>query len=121
MKYSKILAATGTTAILAIIAGLPVNQNGYFLSQEQIDGIENTLTSNETAAAESLQAQADRDALNTTLEASLATAQADLATANAEIERLKAIVPPAPKTVKAEDESENKIDAKRYMTVYDSL
>lgn len=124
MKYAKTLAAIGNTSILAVIANLPVSANGHFLTTEQLDGIESALASNETAGADLVQAQADRDAATAardTATASLATAEASLVTANAEIERLKAIVPPAPKTIKAEDESEKKIDAKKYMTIYDSL
>lgn len=62
MKFSRILKASNTQQIDAVIEGLPVNANGYFLTEEQMTAIETSLESTEIAAGASAQRIADLEA-----------------------------------------------------------
>lgn len=85
-KFPKTLAATQSAFILAIVAGLPVDANGFYLSEAQMTNIEAALQAAETAEATLAEAQAQ---LTTANEARRA-AEASLATANTRIAELEA-------------------------------
>lgn len=98
-KYARTLAATKTESILAVIAGLPVDANGYFLTEEQMTSVESLLQANETAIAahETVVAAHATEvaALNTKLEDQALQAQqavAELATANATIAEKETVI-----------------------------
>lgn len=91
MSYPKLRAAA-QTGILAVIENLPVNANGFFLTDDQMASVEAALAANETAAADLVTATASLAAQTaevTRLSGELSTANASLATAQAEVTRLE--------------------------------
>lgn len=121
-KYARILTASASASILAVIAGLPVDANGFFVSEEQMSAIEAVLEGNETAiAAHATAVEALNEQLaaaNTAREAAaaeLATANASIAerdqqiaTLNARITELENQTPEAAQTSKEADETGGK-------------
>lgn len=98
-KFKRVLAATNSESILAVIEGLPVDANGFFMSEEQLTAVEENLSTSEAAVAtanESLAAmtqQRDDQALQAQQAvAELATANATITARDAEIARLNAEV-----------------------------
>ena len=96
-KYQRVLAATGSESILAVIEGLPVDANGFFLTEAQMTAVEEALASNETALATANGAVAtaltERDsAVNAqqTAEGALAVANNTIASKDQEVARLNA-------------------------------
>jgi chromosome segregation ATPase len=79
MKFTNILKATGGNEILAIVAELPVDKDGFFLSEEQLNKIE--------AALEASAGNAD---VITALNADKTKLTADLATATEASEKATA-------------------------------
>jgi hypothetical protein len=49
MKFQNLLAASNSQEILAVIEGLPVDANGYFLTEAQMEAIEEVLSANAIA------------------------------------------------------------------------
>lgn len=82
MKFPKLLKASGSNEILAVIENLPVNANGYFLTEEQATSIETALSENENPASlQALQQQlAEVTTARETAEAALVTANGTIAT-----------------------------------------
>jgi hypothetical protein len=102
MKYSRILKATQSAAIIAVIENLPIDQNGFFLDATQMDNIEAQLEAADTAAASvtSLTEQlAAAEAARQTADTALATAQQTIsanATRITELEQQLAAAQEAP-------------------------
>lgn len=64
--FNLVRAAAGSE-ILAVIEGLPIDASGHFLSNEQMEAIENTLAKAADATALVTEAQTRIDALSTEL------------------------------------------------------
>lgn len=98
MKFKRIQVAAKLKegdAIAYVAAGLPVEQEGYILSEEQITNVESSLEATETAQASLAQSQAAVATANeqlTQVNASLVTANATIATHETTIADLKAQV-----------------------------
>lgn len=91
MKYVKILAATKTPEILAVIEGLPVDASGFFLSEEQMGNIEAMLVEAEGASAKVVLLTEQIATANTTAQtatAALETANTTIAARDAQITQL---------------------------------
>lgn len=105
MSYPKLRAAA-QTGILAVIENLPVDANGFFLTDEQMSNVEAALTAGEvaTAALETANASlATATAETARLTAELATANTALATAQAEVTRLENLPGSASRTSTDQD------------------
>ena len=88
-KYSNILAASKSDSILAVIEGLPVDANGFFLSAEQMDNINATLATTNQIAVEASETLTAANEQLATLQTQLETQNAQLETANARIAELE--------------------------------
>jgi chromosome segregation ATPase len=105
-EFKKVLAASKSESILAVVEGLPVDANGFFLTEAQLSAIDDELESNATAisnhATEVAGLNTQITAANTardnaiaaqhTAEQSVATANQTIATKDAEISQLNAKV-----------------------------
>jgi hypothetical protein len=92
MKYARILKASQSAAIIAVIENLPIDQNGFFLDATQMDNIEEQLQAGETAAAgvTSLTEQlAAAEAARQTADTALAAAQTTITANSARITELE--------------------------------
>lgn len=94
MKHQNVLKASKTEEILALVKGLPVNQSGYFLTEEQMTNIDAALAANNSASLQELLTKAQADLANATkaketAEAALATANATIVTQKTKIENLE--------------------------------
>jgi paraquat-inducible protein B len=118
MKYPKFLAATKSTEIVAAISGLPVNSDGFIVSEDEVANVEAALIAAETVGATVATLQASLDTANENLataqaaqqtaETALTEANATIATHEARIAELEKLTPPAAQTpVKGEDEQRN--------------
>lgn len=87
-KYASVLAASKSESILAVIEGLPVSANGFFLTEAQMDGIDAALVGAETNATALQTAEAARTAQSEKLSA----AELELTNANNTIAELEATV-----------------------------
>lgn len=130
-NFANVLKASASASILAIIAGLPVDANGFFLSEEQMTAIDDSLATAEAATAALAGVQEQLTTANASLETSngqLVTAQADLSTANtalataqARVTELEALSGQSAKTGKGADAFDKTADMKQYETSYDRM
>lgn len=132
MKYANILKASASASILAIIAGLPVDSNGYFLSEEQMTNVDAALAANEGSIA-SLTTERDNQALLAQQATTdLATANETITTRDARIAELEAEVatlkagpagemknPVTDVDPVAEKKTDGRLD--KYRTIYDNI
>lgn len=112
----KILALVGGAQILAVMAGLPIDSNGFFLTAEQMEALDSAVEANEAVAAELLGVRAELTTAQTELTAvqaelatsaeNLATANTALATAQTRITELEAMEGSASGTAREADEFE---------------
>lgn len=124
-KFQTVLAATKSESILAVVENLPVDANGYFMTEEQMTAVEERLVSDAAAIAnhatelQALGAQvtSTNEAL-TTANAALATAKGTITAKDQEIATLQATITELenktedPKqTSKAKDETGSKKEA----------
>lgn len=96
----KIVALLGGEAIIGLMAGLPVNANGYFLSDAQMEALDAHVANHEGLAAN----QEILATSNQQLVTDLATSNNQLTTANARIKELEEMEGSASSTHKDADE-----------------
>jgi hypothetical protein len=93
-NYAKVLAVAGGNQITAVIENLPIEANGFFMTEDQMDRVEASLAAAETSAAELATANERIATLTTDQQAmggQLSAATASLETANARIVELEAM------------------------------
>jgi septal ring factor EnvC (AmiA/AmiB activator) len=108
MKYARILKASQSASILAVIENLAIDQNGFFLDATQMDNIEAQLEAGETAVASAAgltEQLAAAETARQTAEASLVTAQETITANNARITELEAQLAAAQEKPAAEFET----------------
>jgi hypothetical protein len=91
-KYSRILKASQSAAIVAVIENLSIDQNGFFLDATQMDNVESALEAGESAIANVTTLNEQLSQANTarqTAEESLATANSTISTQNTRISELQ--------------------------------
>ncbi len=116
MKYPKTLATVKGNEILAVIEGLPVSANGYFLTEEQMTNSEAAIVASEATAATLATVQAQLATATSAKE----TAEASLVTANARIAKLESEDGKIPAAAHApKDINPVANDAKDFETSYD--
>lgn len=131
MKYPKLLAATQSDSILAVIENLPVSANGFFMTEDQMANVEAALaaagaaaTQLEIANASIVTATASLATANEQLTAAnsqLTTANSQLTTAQARITELEAMGGNPVLTSRTEDAQEPGVSAKKYETSFDRM
>jgi hypothetical protein len=90
--FQAILKASQSEAIDAIIAGLAVEQNGFFLTDEQMTNIDAALVASEAATAKVEEITGQLATANQSVEAaytSLTAANEEIVALKAEIEQMK--------------------------------
>ncbi len=102
-NFEKVLAASGGTEILAVIEGLPVSANGFFLTEDQLTAIEASLITGESASADAARLTAELATANQ----NLITSNEQLATSAARITELEAMDGTASNTEKGKDDFES--------------
>lgn len=126
MKFKKVLAATKSESILAVIEGLPVDAAGFFMTEEQMTAVEEQLEANASAIAghdtvvtglneqitAANTAREEAAAAQATAETALATANSSITEKDARIKeleeqvgRLEAATPPPTNTRTEKDET----------------
>ncbi|MGN6476318.1 MAG: hypothetical protein ACTHKV_03760 [Flavipsychrobacter sp.] len=83
--FKKVLAASKSESILAVIEGLPVDANGYFMTEEQMTAVEDQLEANATAIASHENAVEGLNAQVTAAQTAQKSAEDALAAANTSI------------------------------------